>query len=95
MSLLYSIIDGDHSERTYKCQLQAYDLPTELGVHRLENVVDVKIEGASASANAEQKSSVFCIALNYAWCCSFMPYDMLLLFVFFSLVLYKLGACNN
>ncbi len=30
MSLLHSIIDGDHSERTYKCQLQAYDLPTLL-----------------------------------------------------------------
>ncbi len=29
---LHSIIDGDHSEseRTYKCQLQAYDLPTVL-----------------------------------------------------------------
>ena len=28
LSLLHSIIDGDHSERTYKYQLQAYDLPT-------------------------------------------------------------------
>ncbi len=28
LSLLHSIIDGDHSERTYKFQLPAYDLPT-------------------------------------------------------------------
>jgi hypothetical protein len=28
LSLLHSIIDSDHSERTYKFQLQAYDLPT-------------------------------------------------------------------
>ena len=28
LSLLHSIIDGIHSERTYKIQLPAYDLPT-------------------------------------------------------------------